>query len=127
MQDLVAEIDRAMRGRGPLARPDVNTGRRPRGIVRDMRRGCRTSVERFPALRKVPDLAFYAGPGTMRVAVGERRPEDAMATAWETRKDTDPEPEKMRASSRAGYRGAARRPELGGGRRVTLPPTPLVP
>ena len=61
MEELVAEINRALRRRGLSAREASMRAVGSPELVRDMRRGYVTSVAKFQALCEVLDLEFYVG------------------------------------------------------------------
>ena len=73
MEELVAEINRALRQRGLSAREASMRAVGSPELVRDMRRGYVTSVAKFQALCEVLDLEFYVGPRREEVPVDERR------------------------------------------------------
>ena len=81
MEELVAEINRALRQRGLSAREASMRAVGSPELVRDMRRGYVTSVERFHALCEVLDLEFYVGPRREEAPVDERRLELAVEAA----------------------------------------------
>ena len=62
MEDLLAEIERAVRTRGWSARQASMMAVGTPELIRDMRRGRVPSVERFRALCDVLGLEFYVGP-----------------------------------------------------------------
>lgn len=62
MQDLLDEIERAVRARGWSARQASMRAVGTPELIRDMRRGRVPSVERFRALCDVLGLEFYVGP-----------------------------------------------------------------
>ena len=88
MQDLVAEINRALRARRWSARRASVEAVGSPDLVRDMRRGFVTSVEKFRALCDVLGLEFYVGPPRKDHAVDEQRLEVAIETAVRTLRDT---------------------------------------
>lgn len=62
MEDLLAEVERAVRMRGWSARQASLMAVGTPELIRDMRRGRVPSVERFRALCEVLGLEFYVGP-----------------------------------------------------------------
>ena len=81
MEDLVAAINAALRARGWSAREASMRAVGSPELVRDMRRGYVTSVEKFRSLCEVLDLEFYAGPRREEAPVDERRLELAVEAA----------------------------------------------
>ena len=80
MDDLIAEVNRALRARGWSAQhASRQLGGSPE-FIRNLRRGHVTSIEKFRNLCEILDLEFYVGlkrePGT----VDERRLEQTIAT-----------------------------------------------
>ena len=78
MEDLVREIDRALRARGWSARHASLEAVGSAELVRDMRRGYVTSVEKFRTLCAVLGLEFYVGPPRVLGLVDEHRLEAAV-------------------------------------------------
>ena len=62
MEDLLAEVERAVRARGWSARQASMMAVGTPELIRDMRRGRVPSVQRFRALCEVLGLEFYVGP-----------------------------------------------------------------
>ena len=62
MEDLLAEVERAVRTRGWSARQASMMAVGTPELIRDMRRGRVPSVERFRTLCEVLGLEFYVGP-----------------------------------------------------------------
>ena len=81
MQDLLDEIERAVRARGWSARQASIRAVGTPELIRDMRRGRVPSVERFRALCEVLDLEFYVGPPRGESPVDASRLEQAVETA----------------------------------------------
>ena len=81
MQDLLDEIERAVRARGWSARQASMRAVGTPELIRDMRRGRVPSVERVRALCEVLDLEFYVGPPRSGNPVDPRRLERAVETA----------------------------------------------
>ena len=73
MEELLREIERAIRTRGWSARQvSMKAGGSP-DLIRGMRRGRVPSVERVEALCQALDLEFYVGaPGAERPVAAER-------------------------------------------------------
>ena len=81
MQDLLAQVESALRKRGWSARhASLMAGDSPE-LVRGMRRGREPSVTRFRALCEVLGLEFYVGPPRDSLPLDERRLELAVETA----------------------------------------------
>ena len=81
MQDLLHEIERAVKARGWSARQASTRAVGTPELIRDMRRGRVPSVERIQALCSVLDLEFYVGPPRSRNPVDSQRLEQAVETA----------------------------------------------
>ena len=80
MDDLIAEVNRALRARGWSAQ---HASRRLGGspeFIRNLRRGHVTSIEKFRNLCEILDLEFYVGPKREPGTVDERRLEQTIAT-----------------------------------------------
>ena len=73
VEDLLAEIERAVRTRGWSARQASMMAVGTPELIRDMRRGRVPSVERFRALCEVLGLEFYVGPPRDNVRLSELR------------------------------------------------------
>ena len=81
MQDLLDEIERAVRARGWSARQASIRAVGTPELIRDMRRGRVPSVERIRALCEVLGLEFYVGPPRSSSPLDTRRLEQAVETA----------------------------------------------
>ena len=81
MQDLIRQIDSALRARGWSAREASMRAVGTPELIRDMRRGRVPSVERFRALCEVLDLEFYVGPHRDEQPVDTCRLEQALDAA----------------------------------------------
>ena len=81
MQDLLDEIERAVRARGWSARQASMRAVGTPELIRDMRRGRVPSVERFRALCDVLGLEFYVGPPRGRSPPDPHQLEQAMEAA----------------------------------------------
>ena len=79
MQDLVDEVNRALRARGWSARHASRQVGGSAEFIRNLRRGHVTSIAKFRALCEVLGLEFYVGPLRREGAVDERRLERAIA------------------------------------------------
>ena len=73
MEDLLAEVERAVRARGWSARQASMMAVGTPELIRDMRRGRVPSVERFRALCEVLGLEFYVGPPRDNVRLSDLR------------------------------------------------------
>ena len=73
MEDLLAEIERAVRMRGWSARQASMMAVGTPELIRDMRRGRVPSVERFRALCEVLGVEFYVGPPRDKVRLWDLR------------------------------------------------------
>lgn len=78
MDDLVEEVNRALRARGWSARHASMQAVGSPELVRDMRRGYVTSVAKFRTLCAVLGLEFYVGPPRATGLVDEHRLEAAV-------------------------------------------------
>ena len=81
MQDLLEEIERAVRRRGWSARQASIRAVGTPELIRDMRRGRVPSVERFRALCEVLGLEFYVGRPRIRGLLNQRPLEEAIEIA----------------------------------------------
>ena len=80
MDDLIDEINRALRARGWSAQyVSRQLGGSPE-FVRNLSRGNVGTIEKFRTLCEVLDLVFYVGPRRKTGVVDERRLEQAIAT-----------------------------------------------
>ena len=80
MEDLIAEVNRALRARGWSAQyASRQLGGSPE-FIRNLRRGYVTSIEKFRNLCELLGLEFYVGPKREPGAVDERRLEQTIAT-----------------------------------------------
>ena len=80
MEDLIAEVNRALRARGWSAQyASRQLGGSPE-FIRNLRRGYVSSIEKFRNLCELLDLEFYVGPKRESGAVDERRLEQTIAT-----------------------------------------------
>ncbi len=80
MEDLIAEVNRALRARGWSAQhASRQIGGSPE-FIRNLRRGYVTSIEKFRNLCEILGLEFYVGPKREAGAVDERRLEQAVLT-----------------------------------------------
>ena len=80
MEDLLREIERAVKARGWSARQASLMAAGTPELIREMRRGRVPSVERFRSLCQVLDLEFYVGPARGRTSVDSERLERALET-----------------------------------------------
>lgn len=80
MEDLLREIERAVKARGWSARQASMMAAGTPELIREMRRGRVPSVERFRSLCQVLDLEFYVGPARGRTSVDSERLERALET-----------------------------------------------
>lgn len=78
LENLVADVNRALRARGWSARQASLEATDNAELIRDMRRGRVPSVESLQALCRVLELEFYVGTRRDPGAVDERRLEDAL-------------------------------------------------
>ena len=81
MDDLLSEIDRALKARGVSARQASIEAVGHGELIRDMRRGRVPSVDRIRSLCDVLRLEFYIGPEREPASVDDRRLELALETA----------------------------------------------
>ena len=89
MEDLIEEVNRALRTRGWSAQhASRQIGGSPE-FIRNLRRGYVTSLEKFRTLCEILDLEFYVGPRREVGGVDERRLEQAIATLEEVLLDSD--------------------------------------
>ncbi len=80
MDDLIAEVNRALRARGWSAQhASRQLGGSPE-FIRNLRRGYFTSLAKFRNLCEILELEFYVGPKREPGAIDERRLEQAIAT-----------------------------------------------
>ena len=80
MEDLLREIERAVKARGWSARQASLMAAGTPELIREMRRGRVPSVERFRSLCRVLDLEFYVGPPRVERPVDSERLERALET-----------------------------------------------
>ena len=78
MDDLIGEVNRALRVRGWSAQYASRQVGGSTEFIRNLRRGHVTSIAKFRALCEVLGLEFYVGPARNVGAVDERRLEAAM-------------------------------------------------
>ena len=89
MDDLIEEVNRALRVRGWSAQhASRQIGGSPE-FVRNLRRGYVTSLGKFRTLCEVLDLEFYVGPRRELGMVDERRLEQAIATIEQVLLESD--------------------------------------
>lgn len=81
MDDLLREVERALRTRGWTARRASMKAAGTPELIRDMRRGRVPSVKRFRALCEALDLEFYVGPKRVKDSIDAARLEQALETA----------------------------------------------
>ncbi len=80
MDDLIEEVNRALRARGWSGRhASRQIGGSPE-FVRNLRRGHVGTIEKFRSLCEVLDIEFYVGPRREVGVVDERRLEQAIET-----------------------------------------------
>ena len=84
MEELLREIERAVRARGWSARQASMKAVGSPELIRSMRRGRVPSVERVEALCQVLDLEFYVGPPRAERPVDAERLERALETTDRT-------------------------------------------
>ena len=89
MQDLIEEVNRALRARGWSAQHASRQVGGSAEFIRNLRRGHVTSIAKFRALCEVLGLEFYVGPVREHGAVDERRLERAIALLERVLSDTD--------------------------------------
>ena len=80
MEDLIEEVNRALRARGWSAQHASRQSGGSPEFIRNLRRGYVSSLEKFRTLCEVLELEFYVGPRREVGAVDERRLEAAIAT-----------------------------------------------
>ena len=80
MEDLLQEIERALRARGMSAHQASIEAVGNAELVKRMRRGEVPTVTRFRQLCEVLDLEFFVGPKRDRAPVDEKRLEAAVET-----------------------------------------------
>ena len=80
MEDLLREIERAVRARGWSARQASLRAVGTPELIREMRRGRVPSVERVRSLCEALDLEFYVGPPRAERPVDAERLERALET-----------------------------------------------
>ena len=88
MDDLIAEVNRALRARGWSAQHASRQVGGSAEFVRNLRRGHVTSITKFRALCEVLGLEFYVGPARNAGAVDERRLERAMVVLERALRDS---------------------------------------
>lgn len=89
MDDLIDEVNRALRARGWSAQhASRQLGGGPE-FIRNLRRGYVTSLAKFRSLCEILDLEFYVGPKREAGAIDERRLEQAIATLERVLLDSD--------------------------------------
>ena len=102
MQDLLREIERAVKARGWSARQASMRAVGTPELIREMRRGRVPSVERVRSLCQTLDLEFYVGPPRDERPVDTERLERALETterALSSTGRTMSPPDKARAVS----------------------------
>ena len=114
MEDLIEEVNRALRARGWSARhASRQIGGSPE-FIRNLRRGYVSSLEKFRTLCEVLELEFYVGPRREVGAVDERRLEAAVATVEHALAEThfvlDPEDKASVVGAVYSFIGEARSP-----------------
>ena len=114
MEDLIAEVNRALRARGWSAQyASRQIGGSPE-FIRNLRRGHVGSVAKFRALCEVLGLEFYVGPARQVGAVDERRLAHAVAAVEqalaETEFDLPPEDKAAAIAAAYGFIGPERSP-----------------
>lgn len=88
MEDLVAQINRALRERGWSARQASMEAVGAPELIRNIRRGHLPSMERMQALCEVLGLEFYIGPTREPGTIDELRLEDAVDSTERTLQST---------------------------------------
>ena len=89
MDDLIDEVNRALRARGWSAQhASRQLGGSPE-FIRNLRRGYVTSLGKFRSLCEILELEFYVGPRREPEAIDERRLEQAIATLERVLLDSD--------------------------------------
>lgn len=89
MDDLIEEVNRALRARGWSARHASRQVGGSLELIRNLSRGHFSALERFRSLCEVLGLGFYVGPPRELGAVDERRLEEALATVERVLTDSD--------------------------------------
>ncbi len=89
MDDLIEEVNRALRARGWSAQHASRQVGGSAEFVRNLRRGHVTSIVKFRALCEVLGLEFYVGPVRNAGAVDERRLERAIVVLERALRDSD--------------------------------------
>lgn len=89
MDDLIDEVNRALRARGWSAQHASRQVGGSAEFIRNLRRGHVTSIAKFRALCDVLGLEFYVGPVRHAGAVDERRLELAMVLLERALHDAD--------------------------------------
>ena len=89
MDDLIEEVNRALRARGWSARHASRQVGGSLELIRNLRRGHFTALERFRSLCEVLGLEFYVGAPRELGAVDERRLEEALSTVERVLTDAD--------------------------------------
>ena len=84
MEELLREVERAVKARGWSARQASMKAVGTPELIRSMRRGRVPSVERIQALCQVLDLEFYIGPPRAERPVDAERLERALETTERT-------------------------------------------
>ena len=114
MEDLIEEVNRALRARGWSAQ---HASRRIGGspeFIRNLRRGYVSSLAKFRTLCEVLDLEFHVGPRREVGAVDERRLEAAIATVEHALAEShfvlDPEDKANVVAAAYSFIGEARSP-----------------
>ena len=89
MDDLIDEVNRALRARGWSAQhASRQLGGSPE-FIRNLRRGYVTSLAKFRSLCEILDLEFYVGPKREPGSIDERRLEQAVGTLERVLLDSD--------------------------------------
>ena len=114
MEDLIEEINRALRARGWSAQhASRQVGGGPE-FVRNLRRGHIGTIEKFRTLCEVLGLEFYVGPPREPGTIDERRLEEAIATLERVLLDSgfilEPEDKASAVSVVYGFIGEERSP-----------------
>ena len=84
MEEVVDQINRALRARGWSAQQASRESGAGPELIRNLRRGKEPTLERLRALCEVLDLEFYVGPKRKVGAVDERRLEEAIEATERT-------------------------------------------
>lgn len=87
MEDILLEIDAALKRLGLSARAASIRAQGSPEMIRDMRRGHVPSVERLRSLCEVLDLEFFVGPRRMRRDASEGTPDVLLSTLERTAQD----------------------------------------